>query len=129
MSLTGRVKSPANNRRALAALIVAIVLLPIGVGAALVEHRDKVADENRALRHEARSQSEVLNNYFARARSLTQLLSYDASFRRFYASPASRSQDLKAANASSRAPSSTCFQEASARRASSTAAEPRTRAP
>ena len=79
MSLTGESKAPRTNRRALAALIVAIVLLPIGVGAALVEHRDKVADENRALRHEARSQSEVLNNYFARARSLTQLLSYDAS--------------------------------------------------
>ncbi len=100
MSLTGESKAPRTNRRALAALIVAIVLLPIGVGAAVMEHREKVADENRALRHEARTQSEVLNNYFARARSLTQLLSYDASFRRFYASPASRSHDLKAANAS-----------------------------
>jgi diguanylate cyclase (GGDEF)-like protein len=98
--LVDETRAPRTNRRALGALIVAIALLPVGVGAAVVEHRSKVADQDRALRHEAGAQAEVLKNYFARARSLTQLMSHDASFRRYYEAPASRAQNLQAASSS-----------------------------
>jgi diguanylate cyclase (GGDEF)-like protein len=105
--LTGESAAPRTNRRALGALVVAIALLPIGVGAAVVEHRNNVSDQDRALRHEADLQAGTLNGYFARARSLTQLLSRDSAFRRFYVTPGSRTarvraqgRDLQAANAS-----------------------------
>lgn len=107
MTLTDASSAPRTNRRALCALVVAIALLPIGVSAAIVEHRKEQGDQDRALRHEAEAQAAKLDGYFARARSLTQLLSRDSAFRRFYETPGSRSSrvraqgpDVQAANAS-----------------------------
>ncbi len=84
------------NGAALTAFIVVLLLLPILVGAAIVDHRDEVKVEKRELAFEASEQAEVLNNYFLRARSLTQVLARNPAFRQFYEQPGSLGARVRA---------------------------------
>jgi diguanylate cyclase (GGDEF)-like protein len=74
----------------LAALVVVVALLPILVAATVVEHRNRSAREQRALRFEAQEHTDVLLNYFAQATSLTKVLGQNPAFREFYELPGSR---------------------------------------
>ncbi len=83
------------NPASVAALLVGIALIPVGIGAAIVEHGRTAESRQRALDNEARSQAERLEAYFARARSLAQITARDPSFRGFYEQPGARTQKIK----------------------------------
>ena len=123
------------NPASVAALLIGIALIPVSLGAAIVQHDRKVESRKRALQNEARAQSERLDSYYSRARSLALITARNPSFRDFYEKPGSRAEKIKAQDESVRdsnralAYLEQLFPGASGRRASSTAAEPRTRAP
>ena len=74
----------------LAALLLAVVLLSAAALAAGLDHgRERDATE-RALTAEAAEQTEKIEHYFSRARSLTQVTARNPAFREFYEQPGSR---------------------------------------
>jgi diguanylate cyclase (GGDEF)-like protein len=77
------------------ALVAIVVLLVLLMAATIVEHRDAVKQERRALAFEAREQAQVLTNYFARARSLTQVMARNPAFREFYELPGTRMERIR----------------------------------
>ena len=123
--------SPAS----VAALLAGIVLIAVSLGSTIVQHDRQAESRKRALQNEARSQSERLDNYYARARSLALITARNPGFRNFYAEPGSRTEKIRSGNAASAtrtAPSpisSSCSRGASGRHASSTAVGPKTHAP
>ena len=72
------------------ALLIALCLLPAGIGAAMGQRSQARAALDAGLTHAATEQSEVLQDYFQRARSLTLLAAHDTAFQHFYAVPGSR---------------------------------------
>ena len=84
----------------LAALLIGVVLVPIGVGTAIVKHSNAGKTRERALAQEARAQAERLDSYFSRARSLTQITASNPSFRGFYDEPGTRAQKVRRPGAS-----------------------------
>jgi diguanylate cyclase (GGDEF)-like protein len=84
------------NPASVAALLVGIALIPVGVGAIVVEHSRESDARNRALANEARTQAERLDSYFSRARSLTQITARNPSFRDFYDEPGGRGRKIRA---------------------------------
>ena len=85
-----------------AALLAGVVLIALSVGAAIVQHDRKIESRKRALRNEARSQADRLDNYYARARSLALITARNPGFRNFYAEPGSRAEKIRAGNAAVR---------------------------
>jgi diguanylate cyclase (GGDEF)-like protein len=79
----------------LAALLIGVVLIPIGLGSAIVKHRDATKARERALEEEAHSQADRLASYFSRARSLTQITARNPSFHEFYDAPGTRAQKVR----------------------------------
>src|SRR3954451_3522996 len=71
-------------------LLVALCLLPAGVGAAMGQRSQARAALDAGLAHAAKEQAEVLSDYFARARSLTLLAAHNPSFADFYDMPGDR---------------------------------------
>src|SRR3954447_23465972 len=65
-------------------LLVALCLLPAGMGAAMGQRSQARAGLDAGLAHAANEQAEVLSDYFARARSLTLLASRNPAFAHFY---------------------------------------------
>jgi diguanylate cyclase (GGDEF)-like protein len=65
-------------------LLVALCLLPAGMGAAMGQRSQARAGLDAGLVHAAKEQAEVLSDYFARARSLTLLASRNPAFAHFY---------------------------------------------
>jgi diguanylate cyclase (GGDEF)-like protein len=80
----------------IAALVLALTLLSVAIGTAVANHARGRDALNRALSNEAREQSEVLDHYFARARSLTQVTANNPAFRRFYEEGGDRRQKILA---------------------------------
>ena len=123
------------NPASVAALLVGIALIPVSLGAAIVEHDRKLESRQRALQNEARAQAERLESLLltcplARPDHGTQPASVTSipslATRAGRSAPRARPSGTQTA----RSPTwSSCFREASGRRASSTAAAPRTRAP
>jgi diguanylate cyclase (GGDEF)-like protein len=74
----------------LLALILAIGLLAVAVGAAAAEHGRQRSALSRQLSAEATEQAQHLENYFARARSLTAVTGNNPAFRAFYEEKGSR---------------------------------------
>jgi diguanylate cyclase (GGDEF)-like protein len=72
-----------------------MALLSVAVGAAAVDSGRKREQLDRALTNEAREQSEKLDHYFARARSLTLVTAQNPAFRDFYAEPGARSRRIR----------------------------------
>src|SRR5918992_1272331 len=77
------------------ALLLAIALLSIAVGAAAADHARKRDSLDRALSGEAREQAAELQDYFDRARALTLVTANNPAFRRFYELPGSRRQRIR----------------------------------
>jgi diguanylate cyclase (GGDEF)-like protein len=88
----GRASASRRSGAAIAvgALVVALALLSIAIGGAAANHARHRDSLDRALASEARKQSEALDHYFARARSLTQVTASNPAFRDFYSEPGAR---------------------------------------
>jgi HD-GYP domain-containing protein (c-di-GMP phosphodiesterase class II) len=74
-------------RVSLSVLLVAICLLPVGIGSGASAHSHAVAALDGALANTASGQAQVLEAYFARARSIDLLTANNPAFRRFYRTP------------------------------------------
>jgi diguanylate cyclase (GGDEF)-like protein len=77
-------------------LLLALCLLPAGMGMAMGQRSQARAALETGLAHAAGEQAEVLSDYFQRARSLTLLAGHDSAFQHFYARPGTRLQKIRA---------------------------------
>src|SRR6266540_1464319 len=77
-------------RSPLTTLLLAIALLPVGIGVGMSEHSHAVATLNGALATRASKQAEILYDYFARAQSIDLLTAHNPAFGEFYQLPGSR---------------------------------------
>jgi diguanylate cyclase (GGDEF)-like protein len=73
-----------------ATLLLALCLLPAGMGVAMGQRSQASAALGADLAHTADEQAEVLSDYFQRARSLTLLAAHNPAFARFYEVPGDR---------------------------------------
>jgi len=73
-----------------AALLLALCLLPAGIGVGMGQRSQARAALDAGLTHTAAEESAVLTDYFQRARSLTLLAAHDPVFAQFYATPGTR---------------------------------------
>jgi diguanylate cyclase (GGDEF)-like protein len=83
------------RRSLLLVLAGALVLLIVGVSAAFAGHTRALTRERNELTHDAAEQAEVLNAYFARARSIILLTAHSSEFRQFYAEHGDRDQRVR----------------------------------
>src|SRR3954467_221695 len=65
-------------------LLLAVCLLPAGMGAAMGQRSQARAALDAGLTRAAKEQATVLSDYFARARSLTLLAAHNPAFTHFY---------------------------------------------
>jgi diguanylate cyclase (GGDEF)-like protein len=79
-----------SRRSPLFMLLLAIGLLSVGVGVGVSEHSHAVAALNGELATTASQQAEVLDDYFARAKSIDLLTAHNPAFGAFYRLPGSR---------------------------------------
>jgi diguanylate cyclase (GGDEF)-like protein len=89
-------RSLRSNTRGLLGVLVVVALLPILVGASVIEHRSDNRDADRKLAFEASEHTSSLTSYFGQARSLTRLLGQNPAFREFYAAPGTNAAKIKA---------------------------------
>src|SRR5947209_5705424 len=80
-------------------LLLALCLLPAGMGAAMGQRSQAHAALEAELAHTAGEQAEVLSDYFARARSLTLLAAHNPAFADFYELPGGRITKIRANSA------------------------------
>ena len=73
-----------------ATLLLALCLLPAGIGAAMGQRSQARAALDAGLSHAAAERSAVLVDYFQRARALTLLAAHNPAFAEFYAMPGNR---------------------------------------
>lgn len=84
-----------SNGGVLAVLIALVVLLPLLASGALVQHRHKETSEDRALEFHVKQQAANVGEYFALARSLTQILATNPAFAAFYEAPGRRLEKIR----------------------------------
>jgi diguanylate cyclase (GGDEF)-like protein len=84
------------RRFSLSVLLVAICLLPVGIGSGTSAHGHAVAALDGALANTAAAQAQVLEDYFSRARSIDLLTANNPAFQEFYALPGSRVAKIRA---------------------------------
>jgi diguanylate cyclase (GGDEF)-like protein len=84
------------RRFSLSVLLVAICLLPVGIGSGTSAHSHAAAALDGALANTAGAQAQVLEDYFARARSIDLLTANNPAFQDFYALPGSRAAKIRA---------------------------------
>src|SRR5919107_1728646 len=77
-------------------LLVAIFLLPVGIGSGTSAHSHAVAALDGPLANPAAAQAQVLEDYFARARSINLLTAKNPAFRHFYRMPGDRTAKIRA---------------------------------
>jgi hypothetical protein len=80
----------------LSVLLVAICLLPVGIGSGTSAHSHAKAALDGALANTASAQAQVLEDYFARARSIDLLTANNPAFRHFYRTPGDRAAKIRA---------------------------------
>jgi diguanylate cyclase (GGDEF)-like protein len=78
-----------------AALLLALCLLPAGIGAATGQRSQARAALDGGLAHAATEQSETLSDYFQRARSLTLIAAHNPVFADFYTAPGTRARKIR----------------------------------
>jgi diguanylate cyclase (GGDEF)-like protein len=83
------------RRFSLSVLLVAICLLPVGIGSGASAHSHAVAGLDGALVNTARAQAQVLEDYFSRAQSIDLLTANNPAFRRFYRAPGDRAAKVR----------------------------------
>jgi diguanylate cyclase (GGDEF)-like protein len=81
---------------AAAALLLALCLLPAGMGAAMGQRSQARAALDAGLTHTALEQASVLSDYFQRARALTLVAAHNPAFADFFAAPGSRVDKVRA---------------------------------
>jgi hypothetical protein len=84
------------RRFSLSVLLVAICLLPVGIGSGTSAHSHAVAALDGALANTASAQGQVLEDYFARAGSIDLLTANNPAFRHFYRTPGDRAAKIRA---------------------------------
>jgi len=84
------------RRFSLSVLLVAICLLPVGIGSGASAHSHAVAAQDGALANTAAAQAQVLEDYFSRARSIDLLTANNPTFQDFYALPGDRAAKIRA---------------------------------
>ncbi|HSO51390.1 MAG TPA: HD domain-containing phosphohydrolase [Actinomycetes bacterium] len=84
------------RRFSLSVLLAAICLLPVGIGSGTSAHSHAVAALDGALANTAAAQAQVLEDYFARARSIDLLTANNPAFQDFYELPGSRAAKIRA---------------------------------
>jgi diguanylate cyclase (GGDEF)-like protein len=84
------------RRFSLSVLLVAICLLPVGIGSGASAHSHAVAALDGALANTAAAQAQVLEDYFSRAWSIDLLSANNPAFGDFYALPGSRVTKIRA---------------------------------
>jgi diguanylate cyclase (GGDEF)-like protein len=84
------------RRMSFAVLLVAICLLPVGIGSGASAHSHALAALDGALANTASSQAQVLEDYFSRARSIDLLTANNPAFQDFYDLPGSRMAKVRA---------------------------------
>ena len=85
-----------SNGIVLAILVLLLVLLPLLVSAIVVQEHQRRTTEDRALAFEAERQAANVDEYFSRARSLTQILAKNPTFVEFYEAPGRRMDKVRA---------------------------------
>ena len=83
------------RRFSLSVLLVAICLLPVGIGSGASAHSHAVAALDGALANTSAAQAQVLKDYFSRARSIDLLTANNPVFRDFYALAGSRAARVR----------------------------------
>ena len=83
------------RRFSLSVLLVAICLLPVGIGSGTSAHSHAVAALDGALVNTSAAQAQVLEDYFSRARSIDLLTANNPAFQDFYALPGSRAAKVR----------------------------------
>jgi C4-dicarboxylate-specific signal transduction histidine kinase len=71
------------RRFSLSVLLMAICLLPVGIGSGTSAHSHAVAALDGALANTASAQAQVLEDYFSRAQSIDLLTANNPALRRF----------------------------------------------
>ena len=84
------------RRFSLTVLLLAICLLPVGIGSGTSAHSHAVAALDGALANTAGAQAQILEDYFSRAGSIDLLTANNPAFRRFYALPGDRAARVRA---------------------------------
>jgi diguanylate cyclase (GGDEF)-like protein len=84
------------RRFSLSVLLVAICLLPVGIGSGASAHSHAVAALDGALTNTASAKAQVLEDYFSRAQSIDLLTANNPAFRRFYKLPGDRVAKIRA---------------------------------
>jgi C4-dicarboxylate-specific signal transduction histidine kinase len=84
------------RRFSLSVLLMAICLLPVGIGSGTSAHSHAVAALDGALANTASAQAQVLEDYFSRARSIDLLTAKNPAFRHFYRMPGDRTAKIRA---------------------------------
>jgi diguanylate cyclase (GGDEF)-like protein len=84
------------RRFSLSVLLVAICLLPVGIGSGASAHSHAVAALDGALTNTVSAQAQVLEDYFSRAQSIDLLTANSPAFRRFYKTAGERSAKIRA---------------------------------
>src|SRR5918992_670640 len=87
---------PRMRRFSFSVLLVAICLLPVGIGSGTSAHGHARAALDGALTNTAAAQAQVLEDYFSRARSINLLTANNPAFRDFYELPGSRAAKVRA---------------------------------
>jgi diguanylate cyclase (GGDEF)-like protein len=84
------------RRFSLSVLLVAICLLPVGIGSGTSAHSHAVAALDGALANTTSAQAQMLEDYFTRARSIDLLTANNPAFQDFYRLPGSRAAKIRA---------------------------------
>jgi diguanylate cyclase (GGDEF)-like protein len=84
------------RRFSFSVLLLAICLLPVGIGSGASAHSHAEAALDGALVNTAGAQAQVLEDYFARARSIDLLTANNPAFRHFYRTPGDRAVKIRA---------------------------------
>ena len=80
--------------RWIAGLVLALALVSVAIVSAVAGHTRERDSLDRALNNAARRQSDALDHYFARARSLTLVTAANPAFREFYEAPGDRREKV-----------------------------------
>jgi diguanylate cyclase (GGDEF)-like protein len=83
------------RRSPLSTLLVAICLLPVGIGAGMSAHSQAVTSLHAALSNKVSEEAQVLEDYFSRAQSINLLTAANPAFRRFYELPGDRAANVR----------------------------------
>ncbi len=78
------------------AFLIAVALLAVAIGAAVLDHEKGREALDRALSAEAREQAAKLDDYFRRAQALTLVTANNPAYRAFYEERGSRTERIEA---------------------------------